>query len=77
MNTTNDKMETHYDLNTLGKAEVGKHYKDYKHSQQKKPAKVAINIQLDEDIIDAFKANGKDWQIILNNILRESLIKGF
>ena len=77
MNTTKDKMESHYDLNTLGKAEVGKHYKAYQRSTrglQKKPTKVAISIRLDEDIVEAFKANGKGWQTKLNDILRESFM---
>ncbi len=77
MNITKDKMETHYDLDTLGKADVGKHFKAYKRTRglQKNPTKVAISIRLDEDIVEAFKASGKGWQTMLNDILRESFMK--
>lgn len=76
MNTTKDKMDAHYNLDTLGKAEVGKHYNDYIRTRgvQIKPTKVAISIRLDEDIVDAFKAKGKGWQTRLNDMLRESLM---
>ena len=41
MNTINDKMETHYNLDDLGNAEVGKHYSAYRGSRgvQKKSKK--------------------------------------
>ena len=78
MNSINDKMETHYDLNDLGHAEVGKHYESYKKSRglQKAPTKVAISIRLDSDVIDAFRAKGKGWQTQINNILRDSVLGG-
>lgn len=76
MNSTNDKMEAHYDLSDLGNAEVGKHYESYKKSRgrQKAPTKVVISIRLDSDVIDAFRAKGKGWQTQINNILRNSIL---
>lgn len=76
MSITTDKMETSYDLNTLGEAQVGKHYSAYQRTRglQKKPTKVAISIRLDEDIVEALKAKGKGWQTQLNDLLRESFI---
>ena len=76
MSATNAEMKKHYDLNELGSAEVGKHYKAYTKGRgvQKNPTKVAISIRLDNDVIDAFKAQGKGWQTQINNILRESVL---
>ena len=76
MKTTTDKMETHYDLDTLGHAKVGKHFKSYTKVRglQKSSTKVAVSIRIDADVIEAFRAKGKGWQTQVNNILRKSVL---
>lgn len=76
MNTTNDKMEVHYDLANFGDAEIGKHFESFKKARglQKTSTKVAVSIRLDADVIDAFRAKGKGWQTQINSILRDSVL---
>ena len=38
----------------------------------KKPAKQAVTLRLDPDIVDAFKADGPGWQSRVNAALREA-----
>jgi uncharacterized protein (DUF4415 family) len=38
--------------------------------KQKKPTKVYINIGLDKDVVDKFKAGGRGWQTRINEALR-------
>jgi uncharacterized protein (DUF4415 family) len=39
----------------------------------KKPAKVAVTLSLDPDVIDAFKAKGPGWQTRINHALRKAI----
>jgi uncharacterized protein (DUF4415 family) len=39
----------------------------------KKPAKVAVTLRLDPDVIDAFKAKGPGWQTRINQALRRAI----
>ena len=41
--------------------------------KQKAATKKAITVRFDEDILDAFKAQGKGWQTRMNADLREYL----
>jgi uncharacterized protein (DUF4415 family) len=41
----------------------------------KKPAKVAVTLRIDPDVLEAFKAKGAGWQTRINETLRSSLAK--
>jgi uncharacterized protein (DUF4415 family) len=38
----------------------------------KKPAKVQITIRIERETIEAFKAKGDGWQILVNDVLRDA-----
>jgi uncharacterized protein (DUF4415 family) len=38
----------------------------------RKPAKVAVTLRLDADVLDAFKAGGERWQTRVNAALRKA-----
>jgi uncharacterized protein (DUF4415 family) len=38
----------------------------------KRPAKVAVTLRLDPDVIEAFKAEGAGWQTRINDALRRA-----
>jgi uncharacterized protein (DUF4415 family) len=40
---------------------------------QKTPAKVAVALRLDRDIIEALRASGDGWQTRVNDLLRAAL----
>jgi len=76
--TDKDEMPNHIDFDLVGKPVRGKYYEAYQEhkrtrGKQKEPTKIAISIRLDSDIVDAYKAKGKGWQTMINQVLRESL----
>jgi hypothetical protein len=41
----------------------------------KKPAKVAVTLRIDPDVLEAYKAEGPGWQTRINDTLRFALAK--
>ena len=40
---------------------------------QRRPAKAHVSIRIDADVLDAFKATGKGWQRLVNDVLRANM----
>ena len=39
---------------------------------QKAPTKVAVQLRLDRDVVERFRASGKGWQSRINEILKQA-----
>ncbi len=55
----------------LGPEVAGEFLKPRPRGPQKKPHKTSTTVRLDAEVLEAFKAMGKDWQARMNTVLKD------